>query len=105
MPGKLDLARFGKPRIKQRSDRQAQDTVPEEFEPLIVSPALRGPGAGMGQCLPQQARVFKPVAETGLELFNMRFLRRHSADHVSDTGPSDFERPAPWCKPARRNLV
>src|SRR5215468_7951450 len=92
--GKFDLAGLGKLRIEQRCDREAQDAVPEEFEPLIVSPALRRPGAGMGQRLAHQIGVFEPVAETGLKLFNMRFLRSHSADHVSDTGPSNFKRPA-----------
>src|SRR5215469_12345622 len=59
----------------------------------------------MRQRLPQQARIFKPVAEASLKLVCMRFLRGHSVDHVSDTGPADLERPAPGCKPARRSLI
>ena len=83
MPGEFNLAGLRKLHVKQGGDRKAQDAVAQEFQPLIVMPAMAGARAGMGERLGQQALVRECIAEPGFKLVYLRFFRWHLVDRVS----------------------
>ena len=83
MPGEFNLAGLRKLHVEQGGDGKAQDAVAQEFQPLIVMPAMAGARAGMGERLGQQALVRECIAEPGFKLVCLRFFRWHLVDRVS----------------------
>jgi hypothetical protein len=103
---------FGRGRVRlpeQLHDREAQDTIADELEALVVfGNLLCAAEAGMRQRSAQHRFILEAVAELLFELFVFARFEHHagirklarravgSANKIEKSGPADVERPRPW---------
>ena len=60
--------------VQQKSHQEIQEGVPQEFKTLVVA---QGSGRCVGEGLPQKGRIPEPVAQPGLQAFQVVFGFHH----------------------------